>query len=970
MSVLWNHPAFRYRACSGALFTSSQCPPATTCGSNEEPGSLNSSCELPFGFLYTPMAVVDNSGGNGSNVQEVGCTAEGLPPILCLTCLAYMNLYATIDRDNPGIWYCPLCGSKNAAPPEALEMQANNPALVSPLLEFRQPLPARNKLKSLATVGPSSYATNLILVLDGNLPVEEAHEIPRVLKHALASTQDIYLGLIIFDQYVSVYQLGLSGMACADVFTAEDGLTDEHLQAREYLTPHDSQNDTSSSMDRLSMCISAAFGVLEGNKENDQGKESSTQSVHGITSSKSLTRLEMLKQRKAERLKKQQQQTAPESALEKQDHTNRIVDFSSKVSPWMKARRRRQENRASSQRHSYRSTGDALHTALNLTAAPTTTGGVPAQTSRVLLFTNGCPNHGDASVIERHDRLGVGPDVVNPLKLARSIEFFDTLARSTPGVAMDVLCTGSSELAIAAYQALVEPSAGYVLPHESYMATTNGVSSDSLPHPLQHNLTFLLQQTYVTSVANTVFSDSQAYSRVDVEGENSTWGGCIVDIRASPFLTPTHLVGPGELVNSSGNNGGDDRVVLPNELSAFASGSSLAGQQHGISTHNLPSRDFVNNTLTRIEVGRVDPLSTYSIMFRTNDSFAQKISDASSGYAFFQCIARFVDPSGTSLVTRVSTHRLSIAKDVGEFLDSVDDEVIPVVLGKEAVYRSMFGREMQQSESMDAPSAMQLESLAFRAQEDLDATISRISGAYRLLGLEQGSRGLDLTEGGGVRAAGSSFDYAFPPELSVALRRLYYLRRGPLLNPGPMRSLDDRAEIRSLFVRFPMEDCLCMMAPLLWSCEPEGASLEEILPETLALWDNSVIAADNYHTIFIWSGRHAADSRHDNLRDLCKSFLLGRSEFRFPMPQLHVVVENDSMSRRFTTLLAPSHGDPVEHSLANFPALSRLSAEELSAVRAKFKFYDPESDPSFRSWFWTVVSATSESKDRGVSLCE
>ena len=57
---------------------------------------------------------------------------------------------------------------------------------------------------------------------------------------------------------------------------------------------------------------------------------------------------------------------------------------------------------------------------------------------------------------------------------------------------------------------------------------------------------------------------------------------------------------------------------------------------------------------------------------------------------------------------------------------------------------------------------------------------------------------IDLTEEGGIKAAGSSMDFAFPPELSDAVRRLYHLRRGPLLSPGPLQSMDDRAELRSL----------------------------------------------------------------------------------------------------------------------------------------------------------------------------
>ena len=44
------------------------------------------------------------------------------------------------------------------------------------------------------------------------------------------------------------------------------------------------------------------------------------------------------------------------------------------------------------------------------------------------------------------------------------------------------------------------------------------------------------------------------------------------------------------------------------------------------------------------------------------------------------------------------------------------------------------------------------------------------------------------------------------------------------------------------------------------------------------------------------------------------------------------------MSRRITSRLAPAHGDPPEHQVAYFPALSHLSTAQLAALRAKFKF--------------------------------
>ena len=88
------------------------------------------------------------------------------------------------------------------------------------------------------------------------------------------------------------------------------------------------------------------------------------------------------------------------------------------------------------------------------------------------------------------------------------------------------------------------------------------------------------------------------------------------------------------------------------------------------------------------------------------------------------------------------------------------------------------------------------------------------------------------------------------------------------------------------------------------------------------------------------------------------------------MPEIHMLYDGDSMSRRFTTRLAPSHADKADQQLANFPQLAELSAAELSNLRERFTFYDASSDASFHKWFWSVASATNASREDGMSLCE
>jgi hypothetical protein len=131
-----------------------------------------------------------------------------------------------------------------------------------------------------------------------------------------------------------------------------------------------------------------------------------------------------------------------------------------------------------------------------------------------------------------------------------------------------------------------------------------------------------------------------------------------------------------------------------------------------------------------------------------------------------------------------------------------------------------------------------------------------------------------------------------------------------------------------------------------------------------------IIAADHHDSLFVWSGKRCKGPEYDDIRENFKSFLLERAEGRFPMPELHILAEGDSMGRRFTSRLAPSHADPPDHQIAHFPLLETLPAPELDAVRQKFRFYDASSDASFRAWFWSVASATSVSRKDGQSLCE
>jgi hypothetical protein len=122
--------------------------------------------------------------------------------------------------------------------------------------------------------------------------------------------------------------------------------------------------------------------------------------------------------------------------------------------------------------------------------------------------------------------------------------------------------------------------------------------------------------------------------------------------------------------------------------------------------------------------------------------------------------------------------------------------------------------------------------------------------------------------------------------------------------------------------------------------------------------------------MFIWSGSETSIPTFNIIREQLLMFLNERSKTRFPKPNIHVLNRVDPMSRRFTSLLAPSHGDPVEHQLAHFHALTTLTKDELKKLHDQFPFYDPNSDPSFRKWFWEVAGAATTVGRKGISLCD
>ncbi len=209
------------------------------------------------------------------------------------------------------------------------------------------------------------------------------------------------------------------------------------------------------------------------------------------------------------------------------------------------------------------------------------------------------------------------------------------------------------------------------------------------------------------------------------------------------------------------NNNTTTMMMTPNERGLFAECYGLLSSQ-GLSVLDMPNEEVMDDTLTRVQLGRYDPRTSISVIFEMDegsnfdndhdesspssdpdldpdldldhhDNHRQQQGQTRTKYAHFQFVTRFMDPqNGIDLITRVSTQRIPITKDESTFLQSLNDEVIPVILAKEAAYRSMVSQEEDDDGYLNLVVQQDhVEQYASNSRRDLDATVHAISKAYR-----------------------------------------------------------------------------------------------------------------------------------------------------------------------------------------------------------------------------------------------
>ena len=144
--------------------------------------------------------------------------------------------------------------------------------------------------------------------------------------------------------------------------------------------------------------------------------------------------------------------------------------------------------------------------------------------------------------------------------------------------------------------------------------------------------------------------------------------------------------------------------------------------------------EILESTRTRFQIGRLDPKSTISVMIHVDDDADGEALKTNN--AVFQFIVRYTNPHNPSdFITRVVTQQLDIITDTTssdggfiQFFNSLQMDILPTLLAKEAAYRCMvYSEDVDDDEEDNALYGHEeIEDAVLKTQEELDTTVHRI----------------------------------------------------------------------------------------------------------------------------------------------------------------------------------------------------------------------------------------------------
>jgi hypothetical protein len=463
-----------------------------------KPG-LKGSLSLPVGFILNPLVRPRTVAGG---IQRVSSDDMNI----CLTCGSYLNVYSPPDV-NSGNWICCICQALNAAPPSISSSQICS----SPIVEYCQVaagvgadvrVPSNSQNVNHAfdalSINEEHVEDPTMIVIDANIPPKEVNAL---LKH-LSTLHLNNAGLMIFNNNIHVYQIGLRGIASADIYSPSLDPADSGLEADERMYW--------GSFEEVEYCANVYFGTSGMQTHTSTDPVNTLHALpNGHGQQQPLSRTEMLRLKREARMKKKS-----EKSFNGFD-PNGAAEFINTL---------RTENKPKSQREGMRCTGEAAQYALHLM------NGTKSKTGRVLIFTSGCCSVGKGSVVteasvsvsvETNKSFARG-DILDPEQARNASEFMYSLGKTAfnNGVGIDVFCGGNSALGVSALLALVKPSGGYVLSHSSF--------EDAACY---HDMSFVCRETRMSrAMTDNRDADNVGLRMASAHAMNSL-NGVIVDLR-------------------------------------------------------------------------------------------------------------------------------------------------------------------------------------------------------------------------------------------------------------------------------------------------------------------------------------------------------------------------------------------------------------------------------------------------------
>jgi len=566
------------------------------------------SYSLPLGFILSPLQGL--SGIESVSEQEM---------IICRSCGAYINMYSLPDEN--GVWICCVCEEKNAIPISTTKKWNN---LTSPVFEHRQRAAGNDKVGIVDDAESNTECSEkIVIVLDANLPPEE---VKAVLFHLLSLKLE-NVGLVIFSNLILVYQVGLKGIASADVYSPtlhplESGM---NIGERFYF----------GDWDEVEYCANVFYGTTTSGSGVGQSSDLNEQP---------LSRHDYLKMKKDKRLEKQKDSRETKFDGFDPNQTAELL-------------RKAQNNKVHTvNRKRLRCTGDAVSFASQMIHAS------GSKIGRIYLFTNGCCNIGQEISVKPNELVGNDLDPTQQQVVADNLYRLGKEA-FMKGIGIDVFCIGNDVMNIHSLLSLVKPSGGYVLSYASYRNVG-----------FQRDLSVVCVETKMSrAVCRILDTDKMMISAMSDPKRFNTLNGVVVDVRMSRYCVPRICHGPFALYDEC-------QCPLPNERGAFSASVSSAKSKNMPPTE-IPSAKVRDSFVTQLQLGRVDPRVSISIILQNEFD----IPEGSS--VFFQFVSRYVE--GDDLVTRVATQSIGASNDTYIYMQSLNIDVTSVLLAKEAAHSAM-----------------------------------------------------------------------------------------------------------------------------------------------------------------------------------------------------------------------------------------------------------------------------------------